>query len=117
MKSSFGNYVIQKALKIAVNENKAKLVEAILNHVEKLCEKKLINKWKKLVEESVNKNNIIIASENKKKSKKIKKSSVRVGNVNINFNINNNNDNYDSVYNTNQNLKSNRNNFLSLNSF
>lgn len=57
MKSSFGNYVIQKALKIATNENKAILVETIIIHVEKLGERKLINKWKNIVKDSVNNNN------------------------------------------------------------
>lgn len=59
MKSSFGNYVVQKALKVAVNENKTKLVETILNQVDKLNEKKLINKWKKIVNDSLVKNYIL----------------------------------------------------------
>ena len=52
MKSSFGNYVVQKALKVSNEENKNKLVETILNNIEKLNERKLIDKWKKIVSNS-----------------------------------------------------------------
>lgn len=107
MKSSFGNYVIQKALKIAVNENKAKLVETILNHVDKLGESKLIKKWKKIVEDSFI-NNASLPSE-KKNPKKVKKSSAK--NVNSNLNKNNFNNNLEFVYNlNNQNYSNNNNN-------
>lgn len=62
MKSSFGNYVVQKALKVAKRETKSKLVETILTHVDKLGERKLINKWKKIVDDSLggnfNKNHV-----------------------------------------------------------
>ena len=57
MKSSFGNYVVQKALEVASVQNKKKLVETILFHIEKLNEKKLMNKWKKIVNDSLGKSN------------------------------------------------------------
>ena len=49
MKSNFGNYVIQKALKIAIGENKKILVNEVNNNIYKLNDKKLIEKWKKII--------------------------------------------------------------------
>ena len=49
MKSSFGNYVIQKALKLSKNEYKNKLVYEAAKEINKLIELKLIIKWKSLL--------------------------------------------------------------------
>jgi len=50
MKNNYGNYVIQKALKLAMNKHKCKLVESILKNLEKIGDKKLIQKWKSIVQ-------------------------------------------------------------------
>lgn len=112
MKSSFGNYVVQKALKVAINENKSKLVNTILNHVEKLGERKLIIKWKKIVDDSmgkifapkeflVNSNNFTISPNN---------SSGSINSCNPHNNINLNNNMNNDTYNLNMNLNYNTNN-------
>ena len=49
MKSNFGNYVIQKALKLSKNEYKNKLVYNAAKDINKLIEYKLIIKWKSLL--------------------------------------------------------------------
>ena len=49
MKDNFGNFVIQKALKLAFGYNKNILIEAIYNNIYKLNNKKLIIKWKSLL--------------------------------------------------------------------
>ena len=49
MKNNFGNYVIQKALKISLNEDKKKLACEVERNIYKLNDKKLILKWKNIV--------------------------------------------------------------------
>ena len=49
MKNGYGNYVVQKALKISKGSNRAYLVENVNKNITKLCDKKLIAKWKSIV--------------------------------------------------------------------
>ena len=49
MKSNYGNYVIQKSLKLSKNENKKKLVFYAAKDINNLNENKLILKWKSLL--------------------------------------------------------------------
>ena len=49
MKSSYGNYVIQKALKISNGEHRKKLVFNAAKDIDNLIENKLIQKWKSLL--------------------------------------------------------------------
>ena len=49
MKNNFGNYVIQKALKISLKNDKKKLAEEVERNIFKLNDKKLILKWKSIV--------------------------------------------------------------------
>ncbi len=49
MKNPFGNYVIQKTLKLSSGYYKSKLTGIIKNHIEKLNDRKLINKWKDIL--------------------------------------------------------------------
>jgi hypothetical protein len=49
MKSSYGNYVIQKALKISNGEHRKKLVFNGAKDIDNLIENKLIQKWKSLL--------------------------------------------------------------------
>ena len=49
MKNNYGNYVIQKALKISINEYKEKLVNEVEKNIFKLNDKKLILKWKSII--------------------------------------------------------------------
>ena len=49
MRNSFGNYVIQKALKISAGRNKEILADNVNKNIYKLNDKKLISKWKNIV--------------------------------------------------------------------
>ena len=49
MKSNYGNYVMQKALKLSSNEYKNKLVYNAAKDINKLIGYKLIIKWKSLL--------------------------------------------------------------------
>lgn len=49
MKNNYGNYVVQKALKISTGSHKNKLIISILKNIEKIGDKKLIGKWKNIV--------------------------------------------------------------------
>lgn len=56
MKSSYGNYVMQKALKVSKGDNKLRLTESIINNIDKLNDKKLFFKWKQIASEASGKN-------------------------------------------------------------
>ena len=49
MRNSFGNYVIQKSLKLATGEVREKLIECISENIPNLIDKNLKVKWRKLV--------------------------------------------------------------------
>lgn len=49
MKNNYGNYVVQKALKISIGPLKFKLIISILKNIEKVGDKKLMAKWKNIV--------------------------------------------------------------------
>ena len=49
MKNNYGNYVIQKALKISTDKNKQILADNVNKNIYKLNDKKLISKWKNIV--------------------------------------------------------------------
>ena len=53
MKNCYGNYVIQKALKISTNHSRKFLIEYIKKNVYKLNDQKLINKWLDIIEHYV----------------------------------------------------------------
>jgi mRNA-binding protein PUF3 len=54
MRSNYGNYVIQKAIKLSKGENKKKLVFNAAKDVNKLNDAKLIIKWKSILSPHIN---------------------------------------------------------------
>ena len=54
MKSNYGNYVIQKAIKLAKGSSKNKIVFNAAKEIEKLKDNKLIQKWKSLLAPHIN---------------------------------------------------------------
>ncbi len=53
IKNNYGNYVLQKALKLANINTRISLINTILQNLEKLGDKKLIIKWKHIVDENL----------------------------------------------------------------
>ncbi len=49
MKNNFGNFVVQKAIKVSVGESNEKLISSISKNIERLGDRKIINKWKGLI--------------------------------------------------------------------
>lgn len=56
MKNSFGNYVIQKALKLSTGFYRGKMIGIIKKHIEKLHDKKLAVKWKNILNNQTSNN-------------------------------------------------------------
>ena len=54
MKNNYGNYVIQKALKLSSGKYKKLLVMNVQNNINKLKEKKLILKWHSILHPYLN---------------------------------------------------------------
>lgn len=54
MKSCYGNYVVQKALKIVQGQLKSVLNKVVSNNIHKLNDSKLISKWKFILESHLN---------------------------------------------------------------
>lgn len=53
MKNSYGNYVVQKALKIAEGEDKKSIVQSIQNNIPVISDKKIRQKWTVLLEQGI----------------------------------------------------------------
>ena len=49
IKNKYGNYVIQKAVKLSTGESREKIVGEINKNINKLEDKKIINKWKTII--------------------------------------------------------------------
>jgi len=77
MKSNYGNYVIQKALKLSCYTPKLNLINNIIQNLNKIGDNKLIQKWRSIIEagmtDGVKKNDSekVCASEDKDKDKEI----------------------------------------------
>ena len=49
IRNNYGNYVIQKAVKLSSGKSQEKLVKKIIKNLHKLEDKKIINKWKMII--------------------------------------------------------------------
>ena len=49
IKNNYGNYVIQKAVKLSSGKSQEKLIKEIAKNLHKLEDKKIINKWKMII--------------------------------------------------------------------
>ena len=55
MRSNYGNYVVQKAIKLSAGENKQKLIFNSAKDINKLNDAKLITKWKSILSPHIKK--------------------------------------------------------------
>ena len=49
MRNNFGNYVVQKAVKLSSGKSQERLIREILKNINKLEDKKIISKWKMII--------------------------------------------------------------------
>lgn len=54
MKNNYGNYVVQKALKLATGSHKVILIQSIMKNIDKVGDRKLILKWRTIVDAHLN---------------------------------------------------------------
>ncbi len=121
IKNNYGNYVVQKALKISKNLPKKKIIFAILNNLEKINDFKLMAKWKNIILMNLpSSSSSSSSSELDKEDMEIKLLMIygnkNVRNLNYNANANtilNNNNNNDN--NNNNNINNMSINELNLN--
>jgi hypothetical protein len=52
MQNNYGNYVIQKAVKLSSGKSQERLIKDIVKNIHKLEDKKIINKWKMIISSS-----------------------------------------------------------------
>lgn len=76
MENNYGNYVIQKALKLSNKLDKITLIQNIYRNINKIKDKKLIEKWKSIIEANLDATidyveDSIIHCERKPKTQKI----------------------------------------------
>lgn len=53
LKNNYGNYVVQKAMKLASGINRMKLISAVSKGIEKIGDRRLVLKWKSIIECSI----------------------------------------------------------------
>ena len=53
MRNNYGNYVVQKALKLSSVSNKQKIISLILKNIDKIGDLKLILKWRLIVQDYI----------------------------------------------------------------
>ena len=49
MINNYGNYVVQKAIKLSSGESRKRLIQDIIKNLSKLEDKKIINKWRTII--------------------------------------------------------------------
>jgi hypothetical protein len=109
MKNAFGNYVIQKALKISSGFHKVKLSNNIKKQLEKMQDTKMVSKWKGILN-NISSNNLMV-------NQKIKLNS-NDNSLNNSFNSNvSSNSNASGYSNVSYNPNSPINNMIKMTSF
>jgi hypothetical protein len=89
----YGNYVVQKALRICSKKEKKNFIENIIKNIEKIKDKKINTKWKSIVESHVDDNTIrCLWDKGNKKSFTVKTTlgEIKVKKNKPNYNMHNN---------------------------
>ena len=95
MKNNYGNYVVQKSLKLSSGDCQKKIIKVINNNISKITDLKIKLKWKSIVENYTEQKDVENFHRTRKKS----------------FNSNNSN-NYNRGYNISQGLFSQNKYFI-----
>lgn len=72
MVNSYGNYVVQKALKLSSKSDKITLINNIFKNIEKIKDRKLYLKWKLIIESNLEGTFELFDDRNERKPKSIK---------------------------------------------
>lgn len=83
MKNNYGNYVVQKALKLANDKFKYKLIDIIMKNLDKIGDKKLISKWKLIVQSRLEENDEIGKNLLERVKSDINKTEIEDNNLNL----------------------------------
>ena len=98
MKNNYGNFVVQKSLKLSNGKHKLKLLKSMIKNIEKIGDRKLIFKWKSIIESHIYPE---ISNMDSKNSSFIEMNSLNnLNNLNNNFNNLNLNSNFRQVNNS-----------------
>lgn len=60
MKNNYGNFVVQKAIKISIGELKKKIIENVSKNVNKLNNRKLISKWNSIIYSNIDRTDLML---------------------------------------------------------
>lgn len=93
MINMYGNYVVQKALRLCSKKEKKNIIENIVKNIEKIKDKKINTKWKSIVESHVDGNTLrCLCDKGNKKSFTVKTTlgEIKVKKNKPNYNMNNN---------------------------
>lgn len=113
MKNSYGNYVIQKALKLSNGHFKVKITNNIKKCLDKITDKKLINKWTNILDNlKTTSLHLDINSKNVGVSRKKSDDSMISNNSNGSFKGNNSINSNNSFQSNNSFHSSNNDNFI-----
>ena len=122
MKNNYGNYVVQKVLKISSDIHKNKLLEIILRNLDKIGDKKLILKWRYIVQSHINPDDhngmMLLKSLNNDSNRNFEDGNnlkIPRGNNNLHINKSDNNLSYLNI-NISKNNNNNYNNYQQRNS-
>jgi hypothetical protein len=98
MKNSFGNYVLQKALKLCNGFLKVKLTNNIKKNIEKISDTKLVNKWKSIITNCSA--NVLTFNNNQQAFGSPKSSGYETNSPNNSFNSQNSHNSYNNSFNS-----------------
>jgi len=93
MKNNYGNFVVQRAIKLVKGENKEKLMTCIMNNIERLGDKKIIDKWRSIVQKTNPPTSNYINNNNDTKMDNERSTQINKNQTNIENNSNSNNNN------------------------
>ncbi len=78
MKNNYGNYVVQSALKLSKRQSKDMFVNNMNFNIDKMQDKKLINKWKGIIDSSIGQTSKHHRNDKKSESEKLRQNKKNI---------------------------------------